>query len=358
MITPQKMTDLVNNKVVDIYTKLNQEITNEVIKKINKENLSEYTKHQIKVIAKQGGNEIFYKALNKTQGITRERKKEIKKLFEDLVENQRSGYKSQYDYAGVDYKLSNDAKQLMDAMITRTDKELKNMTKTIAFETKRTYVNAIDSLYNKVASGGFSYDNAIKSVLIDLSNKGVVLQTKTGNYSIESAVRMNLFTALKQTADYVSKQIKDDIKANAVWIAPTPYCRPTHRPINGVVMDLKKFERDYEYLTEEPNCYHIINYVVKEAFIPPLSQTELNRINSRANTVYANRQKQNYYARQVRQKKKEVANIGSSSQEILKEKKTQLRNAQIKYRIFSKLVNLNVDYSQTWEAGYNKQRRH
>lgn len=357
MITPQKFEQLINSKVVDIYTKLNQDITNDIIKKLNKDNISEYTKHQLKVLIRQNGNKIFNETLRKAQGLTRQRKEEIKKIFNDLVKEELKGYKSQYEYAGVKYGLSEETTQLIDNVIERTNNELKNMTRTIAFETKRTYVNAVDSLYNKVSSGAFSYDNAIKSTLIDLANKGVILKTKTGNYSIESAVKMNLFTSLKQTADEISKNIKDDIKANAVWIAPTPYCRPSHRPINGVVMDLKKFERDYEYLTEEPNCYHIINYVVKEAFIPPLSNQELTSINNKANKVYKDRQKQNYYARQVRQKKKEISNIGSSSKEILQEKKKQLRTAQIKYRVFSKSVGLNVDYSQTWEAGYNGLKR-
>lgn len=355
MITPQKFEQLINNKVVDIYTKLNQDITNEIIKKLNKDNISEYTKHQLKVLIRQNGNKIFNETLRKTQSLTKQRKEEIRKIFNDLAKEEIKGYKSQYEYAGVKYELSEETSQLLDNVITRTNNELKNMTKTIAFETKRTYVNAVDNLYNKVSSGAFSYDNAIKSTLIDLANKGVILKTKTGNYSIESAVKMNLFTSLKQTADEISKNIKDDIKANAVWIAPTPYCRPSHRPINGVVMDLKKFERDYEYLTEEPNCYHIINYVVKEAFEAPLNNEEIRTINSKASKVYKDRQKQNYYARQVRQKKKEVVNARSTP-EILQEKKKQLRTAQIKYRVFSKSVNLNVDYSQTWEAGYNDNR--
>lgn len=355
MLTPQKMTELVNNKIVDIYTKLNQDLTNEIIKQLKKDKLTDYTKHQLKVLAKQNGIKIFNEALRKTNGITRERKKEIEELFNDLASSEIKGYKSQYDYAGVDYKISDETQQITDSIIRRTNNELKNMTKTIAFETKTRYVQAVDDLYNKVVSGGFSYDKAIKSTLLDLANNGVTLKTKTGNYAIESAVKMNLFTAIKQTADNISMQIKDEIKANAVWIAPTPYCRPTHRPINGVVMDLDKFEKNYEYLTEEANCYHIVNYVVKEAFEPPLSTTEINRMNNKADKVYKDRQKQNYYARQVRQKKKEIVNA-KSTPEILKEKKKQLRNAQIKYRVFSKSVNLNVDYSQTWEAGYNGSR--
>lgn len=354
MLTPEKLTNIVNNKVVDIYTKLNQQLTNEIIKKINKTgDITEYTKSQIRVLKKNGGKDIFYKSLKQTQNITNKRKKELENLFEEIEKEQFEDYKEQYDYRNIDYKIDGSTKQTLDAIIKRTNKELSNMTRSIAFSGEKTYIKAVDDLYTKVISGGWSYDKAIKSVLLNLTEQGVTLTSNGRQYSLESAVKMNLFTSIKQTADEISKQIKNDIKADAVWIAPTPYCRPTHRVINGVVMNLKEFERNYEYLTEEPNCYHVINYVVKDAFEAPLDKSEINKINKNADKVYKNRQKQNYLARQVRQKKKEIASIKNSSKEVLKDKKIQLRNAQAKYRIFSKSKGLEVDYSQTWEAGYN-----
>ena len=35
MLTPEKLTSYANNKIVDLYAKLNQELTNEIIKKLN-----------------------------------------------------------------------------------------------------------------------------------------------------------------------------------------------------------------------------------------------------------------------------------------------------------------------------------
>lgn len=357
MLTPEKLTSYANNKIVDLYAKLNQELTNEIIKKLNQSgDISSFTKAQLKVLKRNGGKDVFYKALRETNKLTRERKTEIEELFDEIEQDQMEDYKSQYDYSDIELKLDDSTRQMLDSIITRTNKELTNLTRSIAFSSQKTYIKAVDDLYAKVISGGWSYDKAIKSTLIDLTEKGIELSSKGRNYSLESTVKMNLFTSIRQTANEISKQIKKDINADAVWIAPTPYCRPTHRPINGVVMDLKEF-KEYEYLTEEPNCYHIINYVIKDIFEPPLDESEIKEFNDNADEVYKNRQKQNYYARQVRQKKKEIASIKNSSKEVSKEKKTQLRNAQAKYRIFSKSVGLNIDYSQTWEAGYNGNRR-
>lgn len=355
MLTPKKMNKLAQNKIVDMYTKLNEELTNEIMKKINKAgNLTEYTKHQIRVLINQGGKEVFEEALRKTNKVSKKTRKEVDEIFNELKDAQTSGYKSMYDYNDIDYDISENSQQLIDSVVRRTNKNIRNLTKSIAFATKREYIKAIDELYLKVATGSVSYDKAIKSTLTDLSNKGITLQSKGRNYTIEGMVKNNLFTALRQTANEISSQIKDDIKADAVWISVTPYCRPSHIPINGVVMDLDKFKKNYEYLTQEPNCYHIVNYVVKDIFEPPLEKDYIRRVNRNAKSMYEARQKQNYLARQVRQKKKEISSIKTSSKLLNLKKRKELRLAQAKYRTFSEAKGLRVDYLQTWEAGYNK----
>ena len=75
---------------------------------------------------------------------------------------------------------------------------------------------------------------------------------------------------------------------------------------------------------------------------------------------YEIRQKQTYYARQVRDKKEQVAILNKSDKrsnatsEELKKSKKELRNAQMKYRQYSKSKGLEVDYDKTWVAKYNK----
>ena len=124
-------------------------------------------------------------------------------------------------------------------------------------------------------------------------------------------------------------------------------------------MSKKEFEK-YEYLTHEPNCYHVVNYVVGDLFEEPYTKEELRKINANADKVYETRQKQNYYARQIRNKKEEVATLNKSdkrsnatNEELIKAKK-ELRNAQMKFRQYSKSNGLEVDYTLTWKAGYNK----
>ena len=236
------------------------------------------------------------------------------------------------------------------------------MTKSIAFSSKTTYINALDDLYTKVASGSFDYSSAMKSTINALAEKGITLKDSAGrNTSLETAVKRNLMTSLTQTANDIAKQVGDEIGANCVVIGHTPYCRPTHRVIDGVVMSLDKFKK-YEYLTEEPNCYHIVNYDWREEFENKKDKVKDNGhlTNTQYNKNYEIRQKQTYYARQVRDKKEQVAILNKSdkknnatNEELIKAKK-ELRNAQMKFRQYSKSNGIDVDYDLTWQNGYNK----
>ena len=355
MLTPEKLSKLNQNKVVELYTKLNQQLTKDIIKKL-KENkdISSYTKHQIKTLARQSGRDMFNQALNRVSGISRKQRQYLEELFDSIVSSEYKGYKGQYEFNDKEFKISDSSMQIITSMISRTNKELKNLTKTIAFATQKAYVDAIDELYAKVVSGGYDYASAIKSTVNNLSNKGITLTSNGRNYKLESTVKMNLFTSITQTANDISKNIKDDIDADGVWSPPTLHCRPTHKVINGVTMTLKEFKK-YEYLTKEPNCHHSINYIVLDAFEPPYTQSELKKINDNVDKNYAIRQKQNYYARQIRNKKEEIVNLrGSGETDLINKKKKELRNAQMKYRRYCNQNGLDVDYFATWKAGYNK----
>ena len=363
MITPQRMSEFERNKVVEMFSKLNQDLTSSIIKKLQKnEDISSFTKAQIRVLARQGGKEVFNEALNKVNGLSMERKKQLLQLFEELQNEQMKGYKQTYEAKGLEYEISGEVQTLVDSIYRRTNKELKNMTKSIAFASKEAYINGVDDLYTKVASGSFDYSSAMKSTINALAEKGITLKDKAGrNVSLETAVKRNLMTSLTQTANDIAKQVGDEIRANCVVIGHTPYCRPTHRVIDGVVMSLDKFKK-YEHLTHETWCYHIVNYDWRPEFENKKDKVinDGHLTNAQYNKNYEIRQKQTYYARQVRDKKEQVAILSKSdkrnnttNEELIKAKK-ELRNAQMKYRQYSKSNGIDVDYELTWQNGYNK----
>lgn len=352
MIKPNDMDRFTNNKIVEMYIELNQDLTKSIIKKIKSTgDISSFTKSQIKVLKEIGGTEIFKKALLKTNGLTSKQKKELIKLFNDVATTNMKGYSEVYESKDLKYELSPKMIRILDYAYKTTNNELKNLTKSIAYATKRDFITSVDNVYKQVITGAYDYDTAIKKSVRELAEKNVTLKTKDGrNEKIDVAVKRSLYTSIQQTANDISQEISEMIDANCVVIGHSYKCRPEHHVIDDVVMSLEHFKK-YQYLTEEPNCNHIVNYDWRPEFEEKrkvqygenhktLSETKLN---------YEIQQKSNYYARQIRENKRAIASGDNS-----KEAKERLKNSQMKYRTYNKANKLEVDYSKTWVPNYNK----
>lgn len=353
MITPKDMERFTENEVVKMYGELNQDLTKTIIKQLKKGgDLSTYTQSQIIALKRAGGEEVFKEALKKTDGLSAKRKKEINALFDDIASTEMKGYKTVFEKKGIEYKLSKEMIQTLNYAKKAGNRNLNNLTKSIAYKSKRTYIKAVDQVYKEVATGAYDYNTSIKKAVRNLASKRITLKNKAGRQEqIDVAVKRNLFTGIQQTANDIAKQVGDLIDANCVKIGHSGSCRPSHHVIDGVTMSIKKFEK-YEYLTKEPNCNHLVNFDWEEEYEGTTDKVEEHEDRlSYTDTVrnYKAQQKANYYARQVRSKKNDIASGDKS-----KDAKIKLGLAQKKYREFCKQNKMDVDYFKTWKVGYNK----
>lgn len=346
MLTPSKLTELNNNKVVELYEMLNQEITNEIINKIVSDgDITNYTKKQIKHLASNGGKEIFNSSLEKTQMLTSARKKELKVLFNDMLKTEMKGYKKTFERAGKTYEVTDNMIRLVNSVIRQKNANLKNLTGTIAYASNQAYVEAMNDIYAKVATGTSDYESSLKKTINELATSGVTLKTAKGTKEkIEVAVRRDLFDGLRNTANDIAKEVGDIIGYNCVVIGHSYRCRPDHHPIDDVVMSKEEFKK-YEYLTQEPNCYHLVNYDWQEEFEDKNLKVIYGKDHGTLQEVkinYEKHQKARYYERQVRDKKRAIAN-GDTSDEA----KLALRKAQSKYKTYCNSVGLKPEYDRT-----------
>ena len=80
MLTPEYLESIEFNKVVELYNKLNIEITADIIQRIAGMNdITSTTKNELKILEQTTGIEVFNKALEKTSLLTTERKKQLKR---------------------------------------------------------------------------------------------------------------------------------------------------------------------------------------------------------------------------------------------------------------------------------------
>lgn len=351
MITPNKMESYNQSQIVSMYEELNKKLTKEIIQKIKEvDYVSGFTKSQIRAIIKTGGKEIFKKALKETNKLTAKRKKEVQNVYDEIIEEQLKGYENQFERVGKTYGVSRDMLKLLDYMIKSTNNTLQNMTKSVAFATKKEFTDAMGELYKQVVSGQKDYVSAMKDVVRKLADKGITLKSKGKNYTLESMARLNLMTGLTQTTNAIAKSIGEAIDYNCVEIGHSYKCRPTHNVIDDVVMSKEEFKK-YEHLTEEYNCYHIVNYDWREEFEDKNHKVEYGQEHQTLEKTIENykiQQKARYYERQIRNRKKAIARGDTSF-----EAKINLRNAQIKYKTFCNANGIKMNGLRTWQANYN-----
>lgn len=353
MITPKDMDKYTNNEVVKMYEKLNQDLTRNIIKKLRQAgDISSYTRSQMSTLKRIGGNEIFRESLQKTNSLSSKRKKEILKLFDEIADKEMIGYKSVYNQKGIEYKLSPEMIEILNYGISVGNKDVSNLTQSIAYASKKQYIKSVDNVYKEVITGAYDYKTSLKKGIKDLTKKGITLETSDGrNEQIDVAVKRNLYTGIQRTTKELAKEIGEQIDANCVVIGHSSKCRPSHHVIDAVIMSIDEFKK-YEYLTEEYNCNHVVNYDWREEFDGTKNKKEYtDEHESYRATVrnYKIQQKANYYARQVREKKDAIAGGDKTFKA-----KMQLLQAQKKYREFCLNNNIEVDYDKTWKVGYNK----
>lgn len=317
MLTPDNIDKLTNNKIVNEYEKLNQKITNEIIALIISSDLN---KNSIKSNSKR----VYKNSLKTTQNITSKRKKYTNDLFNELATTQIEGY---------DVTFDSNIKQIVMATIKNTNNDLNNLTRTIAYQGKKSYVDAMNDIYKTVITGKEDHQTAIDRVIEYLSKKGITFKTSNGrNERIETVVKRGLHGSIKSVADTIAKKIGNDIDYNCVRIGHSSKCRPSHQPIDDVTMS-KEIFKEYEYLTEEYNCNHIVNYLWLAEFDNNENKVVYGSEHTTMQEVerkYKEQQKINYLKRQIKSKKNVVAS-GNTSDKAKKE----LRNAQLKLRIYN-----------------------
>lgn len=360
MLTPEKLSSYEFNKVVEIYNQLNVDISSDIIRRIEKMgNISETSKYQIKKLIQLNGKEIFNKALLETAKLDSETISALKSIYEDMAKADMQGFKELYDYRDKPFKLNASQYQILNEGIKATNKELKNFTKTIAFGSQELYVNAVDKAYNKVATGAFDYNTAIKEAYNEVAEQGITLKDKAGrNVKLDVAVRRNVLGGIQNTANAMNRDIEKDLGCDGYEVTAHLGARDTHAVAQGkqyalTEKDAKKYGiglwDKVKDLWDEANCRHTYFGIILGISEPQYSNKELNTFKNKE--VSLNGSKVPYYEatqiqrsieRDIRETKRTIATLDKANQD---------------YKDYNKkLKSLYKDYNNfTKETGIDKQ---
>lgn len=373
MLTPEYLNLIEFNDVVELYNRLNIEITAEIINRVSEmQDITATSKKQLEILKQTNGSDIFNEALEKTSMLTAETKKALKGLFEDMAKEDIDGYKDLYKYRDKTFKLSESQYKILNEGLKQTNKALKNFTNTIAFQSKQAYVEAIDNAYFKVASGAFNYSTAISTACQELANKGITLKDKLGrNVQLEVAVRRNVMTGIQQTANNINRDIEEYLCCDGYEVTAHMGARPSHAEEQGkqFAIDPSNVEKykvglwsDVVDLWSEYNCRHTYFGIILGVSEPKYTEKELKEfknatvnLNGKRVPYYEATQKKSQLENAIRKQKRTVQILEKANLDN-KTEKSQLAQLQKKYNDFCKETGLSKDHSRLQTTKINKQQ--
>lgn len=317
--------------------------------------------------------------------------KDIEEAF-DLVAEENVAFAEMYAKAKnmefVDYKDNEQLQRLVKAIAGETNATFKNISraKTIGFvlkdangnkifkNLKKTYNDLIDEAVFNVTTGTTDYQSAMRGVMKQLANSGVKIhEEKVGyksgyNVRIDSAIRQNVLTGIRQVNLEVQKQVGRDFGADGVEISAHSPCAEDHLPIQGKQYsnaEFKKLNASLERPIGEYNCRHFVFSIVLGVNQPSYSDKMLNKMNRESQSIieYEGKKYTAYEATQVqrkletairKEKDRQIIARASGDKEGVGTAQSNITTLTQKYNDFSKNAGLDIYKNRLAVSGYRR----
>lgn len=371
MITPEFLESLDYSELVMLYSQLNIELTQDIIEQIeNGKDISEMSKNEFNKFVERIGAIIFASALLKISKLNTSVKKELKNTYTEMAKDNMKSYKKLFEYRGLKYEVSNDQLKILNRAVKKSSTEIANFTKTIAFSSKQAYVEAIDKAYLDVLAGK-NYIQAIEDTVRDLAGKGITLTDSAGRQvQLEVAVRRNILSGIKLTADDINKIIERKLGCNGYTVPAHSGARPSHAEAQGKQYAITKsnakkynvgFWGDVKHLWKEYNCRHTPTGIILGISEPLYTDEELEELKN-SKVTYKGKKIPEYEATQIQRRlereqrnlKRQLQPLKNSNDNIkdeelkqkqektIKELQTRLTKKQKEYKIFCNETGLTL----------------
>lgn len=309
--------------------------------------------------------------------IIKETVREAKKAGDELVaqagEMSWNADLSMWAEHGVDLKKPNTMSQLRKAFAMQTVNELRNLTRTTGFKNVNTgtlnvlnaYQRELDLAVIKVATGTFSYDQAVQDCVHRLAQSGLrSIDYESGRtYQIDTAVRSAVRTGCSQLAGKITEENLKSSGQDLVITSQHMGSRPEHAPWQNRVFSYSGKSRKYPDFFKETgygtvtglkgaNCMHDFYPFWEGASIIPedVKEPDSVMIGGKEYTYYQATQKQRSMERDIRALKREInatEALGMDSAEL----RSKLKMKTAEYRKFSDSANLNPKNNRLRGAG-------
>ena len=239
---------------------------------------------------------------------------------------------------------------------------------------KDVYNDLIDEAVYNIETGVTDYQSAMRSTINQLADSGVKVHEEKVAYEsgynrrIDSSVRQNVLTGIRQINIGIQKEIGKDLGADGVEISAHSPCAEDHLHIQGKQYSKKEFERinsNLERPIGEYNCRHFIFSIILGVNQPSYTKQQLNQMNreSTEKVEYEGKKYTKYEATQVqrkleteirKQKDRQVIARASRDKEEIELAQQKISVLTRKYNDFSNSVGLDTYKNRLTVSGYKR----
>lgn len=329
MLTPEYLVSVADD-VIDIYSEVEQDIINDIVRRIVKTGkLTETAKWQLERAQAFG---YFRQDVEKTlASATGKSQKEIRRIMAEAGAKSLAYDDSIYLKAGlkpIPFSKSPALQAMLLQGTSNVNALVSNFTKTTAISSQTAFIRVLDRAYIQILTGAFDPTTAIKKGINDLAKNGInkVAYPSGTSCTIEAAVRRAVITGLNQSVSKLQLERVKEMEWDLVEVTSHAGARPTHAVWQGKIYCVNGSTRHYGNLEEETgygegdglcgwNCYHNF-YPYLDGYSTPTFSNDPSADAGRGNDEdYEIQQKQRYYERQVRAAKRECEAYNTAVEE-------------------------------------------
>mgnify|MGYP003623394528 CR=1 FL=1 len=338
MLTPDYL-EACTADIIALYQQLEDDIIEDISRRITRIGMSDSSTWQYKTLHELGS--VHHDVIMRISEITHKSEQEIEKLFYDAGIKSTDYDNAVFRKAGMKplpLMQSPAMLQILKAGISKTNASISNLTGTTATTTQTTFYNAMNRAYTQVSSGAFSYTEAIKRAVKDVSDRGVTVirYDKNGrvhNDRVDVASRRAVLTGVSQTAGQIQWQNCDEMVCDLVEVTAHYGARPSHSEWQGQVFSRSGTHPKYPDLISNTgygsgdglkgwNCRHDFFAFIEGVSTRTYSKKQLNEIENATVTyngeeipMYKATQKQRAYERDIRKDKRELVALNGAMKE-------------------------------------------
>lgn len=253
--------------------------------------------------------------------------------------------------------------QIIRSGIIKTQQEYQNLTLTTANTALQQFERALDLAYHEIASGGYSYQQAIRDGVRTLTQNGIAsILYPTGHVDyLDVAFRRATLTGINQTCAEIQLANLSQMGTDLVETTAHPGARPTHTVWQGRVFSVSGSSTKYPNLRKETgygtgpglcgwNCRHSFFPYFEDLSGSAYPADKLREYNNKKVTyngstmsLYDATQQQRYIERQIRRWKREASALEAAGQDSSKAV-GKVREWQARQRDFIDQTGLQRDY--------------